>query len=258
MTDTAITTDSPAPPPRPISAIAKMRAWTEPSVRMWWLLAGVILAMMLIYAGNQLYERHLQVNLIEHGDLIQAEVVEGTGVSVQHLTLKGESVEADGMVTLQYKPAGSTDDPVQLHGTLDGRTSRIKIGEMVPIHMDPKDSANWTYRSEPVSIGATLIVGLAFAPLIPILFAIAFLKRKTILKTWREGDAALAIVTDCKQTPIAPLSQHLRCGLADGRDKRIRTVYVPKDAGNLKKGDSLWLILPRDNKGSPLALLWMT
>ena len=45
----------PPPSPRPMTPLARRHCWTEPSVRLWWLLGALILGMILVYSADRLW-----------------------------------------------------------------------------------------------------------------------------------------------------------------------------------------------------------
>jgi hypothetical protein len=129
-------------------------------------------------------------------------------------------------------------------------------GDTITLHVDPKDPTRWTDRSEPTPLLASLIVGLIALPIVPLLAVFGILQQRGFQRTWQKGTAALAVVHERKQSPIAPMSYALRCSMQDLRTRELFTVYVPRIGNGLEKGDVIWVITA-SKKGNALAALWM-
>jgi hypothetical protein len=238
--------DAIPPPPRPLTSIAARRAWTEPSVRLWWLMALAVLAMILAYAADRLWDRHVENRLIANGLPLAAKVL---GTPDHHTP--GQTADPGDAVSLTISWRGQA---TQVVGAL---TRPSTIGNTIAIRVDSSDPRNWTDQTEPVPLANALFVGLLLLPIVPLLAAVAAVRRRGMTETWQLGELALAVVTDRRQVPIAPLSYAVRCSLPDGGDRRLRTVYVPPAGRLLGKGDALWLILP-PGRGRPVAAMWFT
>ena len=59
-----------------------------------------------------------------------------------------------------------------------------------------------------------------------------------MLDVWANGQAMRAHVLGTGTSPVAPQSRSLRCTSADGRDKRVFTVFVPGGA----VADEIWVV----------------
>jgi hypothetical protein len=140
-------------------------------------------------------------------------------------------------------------------GVLEGRTEFIRVGELVPIRVNPDDPNDWTARR----VNAPLLPHLA-GGLVPIVlalpvFLVSFMKRRGLLRTWRDGSVAEATVVSHSQTAIAPRSRVVRCAL-QGADRQIQSVYVP--ATKLPPGsevESIQVLVPTSG-GRTLATAW--
>jgi hypothetical protein len=236
-----------------LTPLVRRRGWTEPSIRVWWLLAIVLLGLILIYALDNLWSWGTESHLIRQGTVVQATVVEANINAANPLSIHGENVEPDAELRLKFDWHGK---PVQVVGQLDGRTERIAIGQIVPIRVDPNNPSRWTYRAEPASLAQSLFIGLALLPILPLLIIVAAIKRKKLLRIWQQGEAVVGIVADRRQTPIAPRTYAIRCSLRDHRDKRLHTVYVPRGGTTLNPGDPIWLLIPRQRGAKAVAAAW--
>ena len=236
----------PPPPvvPRPLTPLATWRAWTEPSVRLWWLLALAVIVAIGVYAADRLWARHAENQLISAGVAVRA-TVRGTP---NHQTA-GQTADADDEATVSFYWHGQ---PQAVSGTLTRSTT---VGATIPIHVDPADPTRWTDQVEATPLLDALFVGLLLLPIVPVLAAVAAVRRRAVVRTWRLGRAAVAVVSDRRQVPIAPMSYAVRCSLREGPDRRIRTVYVPRAGRTLVEGDELAVILP-PRRGRPVAAMW--
>lgn len=232
-----------------MTPLASRRCWTEPTVRLWWLLGTLILGMILVYSADRLWSWTDENRLIEHGDLVSAKVVEANGLTISHQALPPNSP-----VKLEFDWHGQSQ---VVSGFLEDRATSdyIIVGNSVNIRVDPNDVNNWTFRSQITGIGETLFVTWILLPIPPLLLALAMQKRNRLRKLWHSSPALLAVVSARKQTPIAPRSSALQCSLQDRSDKRLFVVYVPAEAGRLNKGDLLWVLIKR-GQGRPAAASW--
>lgn len=240
----------PGPPdaPRQATPLARRRAWTEPTVRVWWLLAVAIFLLTVVYAVERIWVWNAQGKLIRDGTVIVAKVVEVNGQAITNL-----KQPPDSMTTLEFDWQGV---PQRVRGQLEDHTDYIVVGQSQSIHVDPADPNNWTARVQPAPLVQSLFLGFVLLPLPVVLIVIAAAKRKRIWNTWENGQAALAVVLERQQTPVAPLSYAIRCSLRDRRDKRILTVFVPRAGAALKKNDLLWVLLPGSKSAKPVAASW--
>jgi hypothetical protein len=242
--------ESPPPPPqfpRPMTALVARRCWTEPSVRLWWLLGVLILGMILVYSADRLWSWMQENRLIQHGDIVSAKVMEANGQTITH-----QAQPPTSPVRLEFDWHGQSQ---VVDGFLEDRADYIVVGDNVPIRVDPNDVTNWTYRSQITGIGETLFVTWILLPIPPLLFAFAMLKRNRLKKIWSSSVAVLAVVSSRRQTPIAPRSYSVQCSLQDRSDKRMFVVYVPAEGGKLNKGDLLWILQLRGDR-RPAAAMW--
>ncbi len=229
--------------PRPLTPLAARRAWTEPTVRLWWLMALAVLLMILCYAADRLWARHVENRLIATGLPVQARVI-STGL---HAT-PGQTADVGDPAAVGIQWHGQ---PTRLQGSL---TRPSFIGATIPIHVDPSDPTVWTDQAEATPLAHALFVGLLLLPIVPVLLGIAALKRRGVARAWQLGVARAAVVVARHQTPIAPLSYALRCRWRDG-ERRLFTVHVPRAGRSLAKGDELWVIVPQ-GRGRPVAAMW--
>jgi hypothetical protein len=76
-----------------------------------------------------------------------------------------------------------------------------------------------------------------------------------VLRIWRDGEARLAAVAERTPAALAPRSWLVRCALAEGKDRRLITVYIPRRLGTPEKGDALWLIMPPGKPDKSIAAI---
>src|SRR2546423_15682013 len=65
--------------PRPMTPLARRRAWTEPTVRVWWLIALGILLLIAAYVADRAWAWRGRNKLITDGTPVTAKIVEANG-----------------------------------------------------------------------------------------------------------------------------------------------------------------------------------
>ena len=231
--------------PRPLTRRAAWAAWTEPSVRLWWLLAGAVAVAVVGLMVQRLWARQGESRLIATGAAVAARVVS----SGDHAT-PGQMADAGRPAMVEF---GWHGQPIR---TVNVLTATSTVGATVPVRVDPTDPTLWTDRTAPTSVADAVGVGLALlVTLVPLVMSIAVFKRRARVRAWRLGGAVEAVVADRRQVPIAPLSYAVRCSLRDAADRRLRTVYVPPAGRSLAKGDALWVLVP-PGRGRAVAAMW--
>jgi hypothetical protein len=238
-----------SPPPRAITPHVRRRALTEPHVRSWWLLAGVLLAIGAYVGGREYWVWSREVRLIRAGQLVDAEITSGAG-----LVQRWQRVPPNSLVTLRYQVDGKTYD---VTGYLQGRTEYILLRSTIPVHVDPANPSVWTARTEPAGLVQQLTWALVVLPAFVAILVIGLWQRARLLRVWRDGEMHDAIVVDGRQTALAPKSRLLRCTPADAGDKRVVEVYLPGSrAADVRPGDLIRLIFPPGGRGRPVAAAW--
>src|SRR5271155_1115705 len=156
----------PPPSPRPMTPLARRRCWTEPAVRLWWLLGALILGMILVYSAGRLWSWMAENQLIQHGEIVSAKVIEADGKTIAHQAMPPYSP-----VKLEFDWHGQTQ---VVSGFLEDRPTAdyIIVDDNVTIRVDPNDVTNWTYRSQITGIGETLFVSWMLLPIPPLLLAV--------------------------------------------------------------------------------------
>jgi hypothetical protein len=242
---------SSAPPdvPRPVTRGVRRRAWTEPHVRFWWLLTLAMLLIAAYVCGREVLSWRREARLIREGRLVEAEITRAGGLSS-----RWQRLPPDTVVSIQYVVDGTT---YTQDGFLKGRTDYIQVRGKVPIRVDPSDPNEWTARTEPPVLAQQLTGAAVVLPAVVVLAAVSVLRRFMTLRTWRAGQATVALTVESRQTALAPKSRLVRCTPADRGDNRVVAVFVPNYAArDLRPGDLLWLIFPPGGRGRPVAAAW--
>ena len=239
----------PAAPPRPTTARAARRAWTDPHVRFWWATAAVLLVIGVYFVVTRYLDWRQSAQLVQSGQQVLATVVEADGIA-----RKGNTSAADRPVRLQYEYNGKAYDVGAAY--LEGRpsTEAIVVGSTVPIRIDPNQPDRWTPRTEPAPLAHELIGGIFALPIALLLLLISLWTRGRILRTWREAPAIEATVMSARHTALAPRAWSVQCSPADEADARLFTVFGPPDL-DVTAGATVWLIV-RPVGGRPLAAAW--
>ncbi len=234
----------PPPVPRVVTPHVSRRAWTEPSVRVWWLIALSIFIVFLVYVVDRLWEREIDRRLIRDGAVVQAKMM---GTADKYIT--GQKFSPGDIVNVQFSYNGQDFNvPGPIHDTM-------AVGQMFPIHVDKESPAVWTDLNDTAPLLASMFVGFLFLPFAPLALAVAIIKQRALKSQWETGEPAAAIVQDRRQTPVAPLSYAIRCSLRDHRNKQLFTVYVPSSGATLEPENVIWVI-NSNLQSRPVAAMW--
>jgi hypothetical protein len=240
-----------APPdaPRPVTPRVRRRAWTEPHVRFWWLLTLAMLLIGVYVCGREFLTWSREARLVREGRLVEGEVMRAGGLSS-----RWQRLPPDTVVTIQYDVDGKT---YTQDGYLKGRKEYIQVRGKVPIRVNPADPDEWTARTQPPVLAQQLTGAAVVLPAVVVLAVVAVLRRVMTLRTWRHGQATVALTVESRQTALAPRSRLVRCAPADRGDNRVVGVFVPNSAArDLRPGDLLWLVFPPGGRGRPVAVAW--
>ena len=229
--------------PRDITPFVRRRAWAEPRVRAWWLLALVLLAITLTL-GLQQYLAWSKL----HSAIASGVTVPTTIVRTEEFGQRKFSSNTPMILRYEYK--GKTYEP---HGTLEWLDRFVTEGDIVPVHIDPNDPENWTSRNRVPSLAVAMIAAILVGPVAIVAGLVAMVARSGVLKTYRSGTLTPAIVSANKQTPLAPRSRAIVCSLTTGG--RSIEVFVPPSLAKLAPGEPIDLLLP-PRGGRPLSAAW--
>lgn len=241
-------------PPRPVTTRAARRAWADPGVRFWWVAGvGLLLAAgYMTFAGYRAWSH--QAWLARHGTVVQAKVVQAN-----QLVWEGRGAPPDADVVLAFDWAGR---PHRTTGRLANRRPGefIFVGRLEPIRVNPADPNDWTAFTGPPPAGGFFLGTIVATPPAALALLAAWLARRGVLRTYRDGRVVPARVVGRQQTALAPNSAAVRCAPVadDGTPGRVVTVYVPKrpagDAGDA--GDEVLVLCRPTGGGRPLAADW--
>ncbi|HET6249094.1 MAG TPA: hypothetical protein VFE47_15470 [Tepidisphaeraceae bacterium] len=235
--------------PRPLDARVRFRAWIEPRVRFWWLLAIVLCIIGVGFMINGIHTRYHEAWLIRDGLHIESTVMVADGEPV-----KGRPEKPGGVVQIQFPWNGADYQPQAR--VLEGRKEWVTTGSPLWIHVNPKDPEDWTWLNEPLPavtrmIGAFVVIPIA---LLTWLWTI-FMQRKT-LRVWREGTLAEALIVESRHIAVAPRCRAAQVTPADEADQRVFTVYLPPSLAGLRPGDALMIIRPPGSSLKAVAAAW--
>jgi hypothetical protein len=235
----------PPPAPRDVTPTASRRAWNEPRVHFWWIVAiGLVLGATFL-AAQIVVTWNDDARLIRSGKRIDATVW------LYGARVKGRPISPEDSATIEFQWNGQ---PVILtNQRITGREEKTFAGDTIPIYVDPDDPQHWTARSSPASLPKLLIGAMSLVAVAAILALVGVAQRRGVLATWRTGDARQAAIVETSQTALAPRSRLVRCALTDSTDRRLITVYVPHRVANFQPGDPLWVIMPPGRPDKALA-----
>jgi hypothetical protein len=131
-------------------------------------------------------------------------------------------------------------------------TGAVAIGGKIDLRVDPDNPTVATLQTTPRSWTAALAVVCLLAPLTIVVIIVAMLQRRSVLRTWQTGAAALAVVVDSHRSGIAPRSHVMRFTLADDQNRQVHSTLYPHSAEQLYPGDEFWIVMPKDSPGRAL------
>jgi hypothetical protein len=225
-----------------------MRVWFDPRVRFWVLVAGFLLLLFVYFSIARGMEWREESDLILHGTLVSATV--GTA----GVDRSGYVVPPATPVTLAFTVQGK---PEQVDGMLEGHTARVSTGEAIQIRIDPNDPSRWTDLSEPRPLIGNLIGPMLLLPIVPVALLVAWLKRRRLIYSWKNGPAEAAVVGARHQTALAPMAHVVKCSFRDREDKRLFVIYLPRHFSAHKTGDVIWLLASPHKNGPAIAAAWL-
>jgi hypothetical protein len=243
-------------PPRELNSVIRRRTWTEPRVRLWWVLSLGVLLVTLYIVGSQLATWLSEKRLIDHGTPVEATIDAAHAAVVGNVT-KGRPMPADSEAELSFDWKSSRQ---KVRGQLPEfieQKRNVIVGQTVTLHVDPDDPGNWTSRTRPAPLLSRQLIGVSVGlPVVAVLGALAVLKQRRLAEVFRNGPAASAMVVGTGQSAVAPRAKAIRCTPAESNDKRVFTVYLPAGAGPVAPGDVLTVIRPSQRPEPAYAVAW--
>lgn len=242
--------------PRELTPAVSRRLWTEPRVRMWWVLAAGLLLLLLYIAATQTSAWFTERRLIRSGAAMEAKILSADSPVVGNFT-PGRPMPPDSDVDLEFTWTDGRKLKVtgKSFGHIDAKQN-VVVGNTVAIHVDPDDPSVWTSRTTPAPLFSRQLIAFSVgAPLLAILVALAFVRRRSFLAVYRDGRVAGAIVVGLGQSPFAPRSRAVRCTLAESNDKRVFTVYLPPGMMPTP-GESIRVVRPAAQLEPAMAVGW--
>jgi hypothetical protein len=266
--DSADSPPSLPPVPRPLTPRARRRSWAELPVRVWIILLVAIAIVTLVFSITRINEALNDRYLFEHGVDVVAKFTSVNGDPFPKRRFRNEPMPA--VAVFDWHGAPYTLQIPRLEAKPD---TPAMVGEDFHIKVDPKNPERWTEETEPKPWSQELTVIGFLLPVLLAIAAVALLKRRRVLRTWRDGTLAQATVVETHQSGAAPLSRVVRFTLVgagsskqmsgdavcyEGQpNRRIFSTLIPAAAGIPKKGDTLWLLhLPSRPSQSIVASLY--
>jgi hypothetical protein len=220
-------------PPRPITRNARRRSWIEGPVRVWLILAILVAVVTIFFATQQTIAALQLRRLIDHGALVHARVSDmsrGAWFQLEY-ELNGVKVTSD-------------QTPMMLK-----RQEQLQRGQIVRIHVDPEHPRTWTdrERNELEPIHRELVAAVILVPLLALTILMVLIKRRQVLRVWRDAPLVQAIVVETKQSSMSPMSRVVRFTVGSGASSRIWSTLIPVKAGVPAKDEAIDLICPPGN-----------
>jgi len=197
---------------------------------------GVMVLVAGVYSAQRAMGLWRDVWLVRHGVSVDAMVVEVDGDPTRN---KVHLPEQRAVFKLRFiAPDGSTRIIVD---RLRAQRRAIAVGETIPLFIDPDNASRWTDRRN-ISWGEEMAVAAVLAGAGLGMVAVAAVRRRGVLMTWRMGEAMVAVVVETGSSALAPRSRSVRFVMRDGKDKRVYSTLVPTKYGWPAAGESIWMV----------------
>jgi succinate dehydrogenase hydrophobic anchor subunit len=231
-TSTSTDVNIPAPP-RPITRNARRRSWIEGPVRVWLILAILVGVVTIFFATQQTLAALELRKLIDHGTLVDARV---------------SDMSRGAWFQLEYELDGAKYTTEQTPMMLK-RQEQLQRGQIVPIRVDPDHPRTWTdrERNELEPIHRELVAAVILVPLLVLTIVMTLLKRRQVLRVWRDAPLMQGIVIETKQSSMSPMSRVVRFTIGGAAGARIWSTLIPVKAGVPAKDEPIDLICPPSN-----------
>jgi len=240
----------PPHPPRALTRRGSRRAWVEPRVRVGWTSAMLLALIGAYFVITEVRQSSEDRWLITNGRKVTAQITEVQG-STKRDRAANPTQKAE--FTMVYDLNGQQR---RIRGILKEQREMLWPGKTVELYVDPGDSGRWTDRLH-APLREDLFVGMVLLPVVNLVLILAVVQRIRVLRTWRWGQAMVAVVVETRQMASAPFSRLVRFAMRDLRDKRVFTAVVPVRAAQYQRGDLLWVVArPGRSRGAIVATLY--
>ena len=239
--------DSLPPVPRPLTAKARRRSWAELPLRNWLVVAIFVLLGTIYFACIQTAGWYSDKKLVEGGVPVVAHIDQIEGISRVGQVF---DVSTSPWTRLTFTlPGEKNARTVALQ--LEPAKAKVRVGDSLPIRVDPKDWSRVTERTAARSLPRELSGVFILGPLFLIAAALVLWRRSQVLAVYRNGDVVDAVILDTKATALAPRSRLVRYALEEGG--RVRSLLLPATAGNFEHGQTLPVITLKKNLNAGVA-----
>jgi hypothetical protein len=221
-------------------------------VRLWWVLCLGVLGVTLVVAVRLTATWWSERQLLGSGVPVEGTLVRAI-TAENDMSVPGKNMAPDSVCTIEFEWKGRAYKVTDVLRENVEENKPVVTGSKVTLHVDPDDPERWTARTHAAPLGGRQLIGVAVgAPIVAGVALVAILKRRRMFDVWANGQAMRAQVLGTGTSPVAPQSRSLRCTLADSRDKRVFTVFVPGGA----VGDEVWVVRDPNKVEPTLAAAW--
>ena len=199
--------------------------------------AVFVLLGTIYFACIQTAEWFADKKLVESGVPVVARVDQIEGISVVGKAFDRSTGPWTRVTfTLPGEAAPKPSMPLQLEPT----KGTIRVGDSLPIRVDPRDINRLTERTVPRSLARELSGVFILGPLFLFAAGLVLWRRRRVLTVYRDGEIVEATIVDVKATALAPRSKLVRYALE--ADARVRSLLIPADRIPAGHGQTLSVI----------------
>jgi hypothetical protein len=232
--------------PRPITRRVRRRVWNEGPVRFWMILSVLVGACVCFLTIQYISEGIDERRVIYNGIAATGQIIDINGDETPRRMIATHGTESDRIVHLRYRDTSGNE----VDSTRELQTTRFegkRPGQTVEIRFDPKDPKIWTDRLELQPWRTRFAMVWLLLPALVFPIVLMLVRRRQLLKIWRDGIETAAKVVEVRPSPIAPRSRVVRYTLGLEDDRRVFLTLFPTSAGQLQPGDELLMLTSPGN-----------
>ena len=165
-------------------------------VRFWWLSSAALFLICLWFITQQVIE-YFREEVLTKIPAIPAVITDVNGTD-----RAGAKFTPDTPCTLSFDVNGQK---TIVTGTLNGANDYITPGQKVMLHVNPANPSEWTDLDAPQPLIRRMITGITILPPAIAAGLAAIIKRRGVIRNWRDAPAIAYSALDAHHSALAPL-----------------------------------------------------